>query len=59
MRAMVLEAPGSLLQQVELPQPEYGADDVLLKVSACGVCRETIGRLQNGSIRGAAVLVMT
>jgi propanol-preferring alcohol dehydrogenase len=36
---MVLEAPGSPLQQVELPQPECGADDVLLKVSACGVCR--------------------
>jgi len=39
MRAMVLETPGSPLRQVELPLPEYGPDDVLLKVSACGVCR--------------------
>lgn len=39
MRAMVLEAPGSPLRLVELPQPECGPDDVLLKVGACGVCR--------------------
>ncbi|MGA8864270.1 MAG: zinc-dependent alcohol dehydrogenase family protein [Gallionella sp.] len=39
MRAMVLEAPGSALRQVELPQPAYGADEILLKVRACGVCR--------------------
>lgn len=39
MRAMVLEAPGSPLRLVELPRPECGPDDVLLKVGACGVCR--------------------
>ena len=39
MRAMILETPGSDLRLVELPQPECGADDVLLKVGACGVCR--------------------
>jgi len=39
MRAMVLESPGSVLRQVELPLPKYGADEILLKVSACGVCR--------------------
>ena len=39
MRAMVLEASGSALRQVELPLPEYGANDILLKVRACGVCR--------------------
>jgi alcohol dehydrogenase, propanol-preferring len=39
MRAMVLEAPGPPLRQVELPLPEYGANDILLKVRACGVCR--------------------
>jgi propanol-preferring alcohol dehydrogenase len=36
---MVLEAPGSALRQVELPLPEYGTDEILLKVRACGVCR--------------------
>ncbi|MCG6933179.1 MAG: zinc-dependent alcohol dehydrogenase family protein [Gallionella sp.] len=39
MRAMVLEASGSALRQVELPLPVCGADDILLRVRACGVCR--------------------
>ncbi len=39
MRAMVLETPGSGLRQMELPVPGYGSNDILLKVSACGVCR--------------------
>jgi propanol-preferring alcohol dehydrogenase len=39
MRAMVLETTGSALQQVELPLPEYGSNEILLKVRACGVCR--------------------
>jgi len=39
MRAMVLDAPGSPLRLAELPQPACGADEVLLKVGACGVCR--------------------
>ncbi|MEQ1743139.1 MAG: zinc-dependent alcohol dehydrogenase family protein [Candidatus Nitrotoga sp.] len=51
MRAMVLEAPGSPLQQVELQQPECGADDVLLKVSACGVCRTDL-HIQDGELPG-------
>jgi propanol-preferring alcohol dehydrogenase len=48
---MVLEAPGSPLQQVELQQPECGADDVLLKVSACGVCRTDL-HIQDGELPG-------
>jgi propanol-preferring alcohol dehydrogenase len=39
MRAMVLEAPRSPLRQAHLPVPEYGPDEILLKVHACGVCR--------------------
>ncbi len=39
MRAMVLDRPGAALRLAELPQPGYGADDILLKVHACGVCR--------------------
>ncbi len=37
--AMVLEAPGRPLRQVELPVPVPGAGQVLLRVLACGVCR--------------------
>ncbi len=39
MRAMVLQSSRSALRLVELALPEYGADQILLKVHACGVCR--------------------
>ncbi len=39
MRAMLLDTPGSLLRQAELPLPACGERQVLLKVHACGVCR--------------------
>ncbi|MEA2216640.1 MAG: alcohol dehydrogenase, propanol-preferring [Solirubrobacteraceae bacterium] len=39
MRAMVLDGPGQPLRATELPVPEPGPGEVLLKVHACGVCR--------------------
>jgi propanol-preferring alcohol dehydrogenase len=39
MRAMVLEAPRTVLQLTELPVPRPGPTQVLLHVQACGVCR--------------------
>ena len=39
MRAMRLEAPGRDLQLVDLPVPVPAAGQVLLRVSACAVCR--------------------
>jgi alcohol dehydrogenase, propanol-preferring len=39
MRAMVLDAPGTPLRPADLPVPEVGPGDVLVRVSACGVCR--------------------
>jgi propanol-preferring alcohol dehydrogenase len=39
MRAMVLEAPGEPLEERELPDPKPEPGQVLLRVSACGVCR--------------------
>ncbi len=39
MRAAVLTAPGRPLERVELPDPEPGPGQVLLRVRACGVCR--------------------
>jgi alcohol dehydrogenase, propanol-preferring len=39
MRAMVLEAPWQPLVERELPMPEAGPGQVLLRVRACGVCR--------------------
>jgi propanol-preferring alcohol dehydrogenase len=36
---MVLQAPGQALQPTELAEPEPGDGQVLVRVSACGVCR--------------------
>ena len=36
---MVLERPGAPLRAAEVPDPEPGRDQVLLRVAACGVCR--------------------
>jgi propanol-preferring alcohol dehydrogenase len=39
MRAMILDEPGRPLREADLPVPEPGAGEVLLRVRACGVCR--------------------
>ena len=39
MHAMRLEGPGQTLQLQEVPVPQPGPGQVLLKVRACGVCR--------------------
>jgi propanol-preferring alcohol dehydrogenase len=39
MRAMALTAVGRPLEPVELPVPEPGPGQLLLEVSACGICR--------------------
>jgi propanol-preferring alcohol dehydrogenase len=36
---MVLERPGTPLRPAELPRPEPGPGQILLKVRACGICR--------------------
>jgi propanol-preferring alcohol dehydrogenase len=42
-RALQLSTPGPIaerpLRMVDLPQPEPGADEILVEVAACGVCR--------------------
>jgi len=39
MRAMVLEEAGRPLRPVDLARPEPSADQLLLRIRACGVCR--------------------
>ena len=39
MRAMVLEAPEKALRAMEVSVPKPGSHQVLIKISACGVCR--------------------
>ena len=39
MQAMVLDRAGTPLRAAELPVPAPGANQILIKVAACGVCR--------------------
>lgn len=39
MRAMILQKPGEPLRLIEKPDPVPGPGQVLVKISACGVCR--------------------
>lgn len=39
MRAMILDSPGKPLRSAEVPVPEPGAEQVLIHVNACAVCR--------------------
>jgi propanol-preferring alcohol dehydrogenase len=41
-RALVLTAPGRPLEERELPMPEPGPGEVLVRVAACGVCRTDV-----------------
>jgi alcohol dehydrogenase, propanol-preferring len=39
MRAMLLDRPGTPLRPADLPDPEPGPGQALLRVRACGICR--------------------
>jgi alcohol dehydrogenase, propanol-preferring len=57
MRAMVLDAPGRPLRAAELPVPEPGRGQRLLRVRACGVCRTDL-HLLDGEVRGSKLPVV-
>ncbi len=50
MQAMVLEQPGSPLVAAQLPVPDLSPGQVLLRVSACGVCRTDL-HVVDGELR--------
>jgi alcohol dehydrogenase, propanol-preferring len=56
-RAAVLEAPGSPVRPVELPDPEPGEGQLLLHVAACGVCRTDL-HLRDGEIEATKLPVV-
>jgi len=39
MFAMVFDGPGQPLRAAEVPTPTPAPDQVLIRVSACGICR--------------------
>ena len=57
MRAMALDAPGVPLAPVELPRPEAGAGELLLRVRACGVCRTDL-HIRDGELAAPAYPVV-
>ena len=57
MRAMVLDEPGRPLRAAELPVPEPGDGEVLVRVRACGVCRTDLHVL-DGEVRGAKLPIV-
>jgi propanol-preferring alcohol dehydrogenase len=57
MRAMVLDAPGRRLRAAELPVPEPGDGELLIKVHACGVCRTDL-HVMDGEVRASKLPVV-
>lgn len=51
MRAMVLETPGRPLKAIDVPIPQAGPGQVLLRVRACGVCRTDL-HIVDGELAG-------
>lgn len=50
MRAMILEAPGRLLREADVPKPEPGPGQVLIRVHACGLCRTDL-HIMDGELK--------
>ncbi|MCA1725647.1 MAG: alcohol dehydrogenase catalytic domain-containing protein, partial [Thermomicrobia bacterium] len=57
MFAMVLDAPGQPLRPAEIPMPTPAPDQVLLRVSACGICRTDLHILDGELARPALPLI--
>jgi propanol-preferring alcohol dehydrogenase len=57
MRAIVLDEPRRPLRLAELPMPEPGDGEVLIRVHACGVCRTDLHVL-DGEVRGSRLPVV-
>jgi propanol-preferring alcohol dehydrogenase len=56
MRAMQLDAPGQPLRPVEREMPEPGPGELLVEISACGVCRTDL-HIVDGELRGPLPVV--
>lgn len=57
MNAMILERPGMPLRMVELPLPHPHSDQILVKVTACGVCRTDL-HIVDGDLSEAALPII-
>jgi propanol-preferring alcohol dehydrogenase len=57
MRAMVMEKAKTPLREMEIPTPQPAADQILIKVNACGVCRTDLHILDGDLTRPRLPLV--
>lgn len=55
--AMILERPGMPLRMLELPLPHPQSDQILVKVTACGVCRTDL-HIVDGDLTEAALPII-
>ena len=55
MRAAVYRAPGSVVVE-EVPVPQIGAGEVLIRVAACGICGTDIKKIQHGFVKAPQIL---
>jgi len=56
MRAMQLDRPGEPLRLVERPMPTPGPGDLLIEVTACGVCRTDL-HVADGDLQGPLPII--
>ena len=57
MKALLLTAPG-VLEYLDVPEPEMGPDDVLVRVGAVGICGSDVHGMDGSSGRRVPPLVM-
>jgi len=55
--AVVIDAPGRPLRLAELPDPEPGPGEVLVRVHACGVCRTDL-HILDGEVTGSRLPIV-
>lgn len=56
MRAMQIASPGQPLEMIERPVPVPSAEQILVEVSACGVCRTDL-HIVDGDIQGPLPII--
>lgn len=54
---MILPRPGAPLEEVTLPEPQPGAGEVRVRVTACGVCRTDL-HVVDGELTGAKLPIV-
>ena len=56
MKALVVEGVKKLVYK-DIPVPEIGADEVLIKVHACGICGSDVPRARDGGVHAYPIVV--